>query len=54
MKTLYPMDMEEFMLALGHNTLVEQIRKCFEKCKFQNTKLEEKITGVKFIKCSYS
>lgn len=29
-KTMYPMDMEEFMLALGHNTLVEQIRKCFE------------------------
>ena len=29
MKTLYPMDMEEFMLALGENDLVEQIKKCF-------------------------
>ena len=30
MKTLYPMDMEECMLALGEDTLVEQIKKCFE------------------------
>lgn len=30
MKTLYPMDMEEFLLALGENTLVEQIRHCFD------------------------
>ncbi|MCC8102034.1 MAG: ATP-binding protein [Clostridiales bacterium] len=30
MKTLYPMDMEEFMLACGENALVEQIKKCFE------------------------
>lgn len=30
MKTLYPMDMEEFMLACGEDTLVEQIKKCFE------------------------
>ncbi len=29
-KTMYPMDMEEFMLALGEKTLVEQIKKCFE------------------------
>lgn len=29
MKTLYPMDMEEFMLALGEEALVEQIKKCF-------------------------
>lgn len=29
MKTLYPMDMEEFMLALGENTLVKQIKDCF-------------------------
>ena len=28
-KTLYPMDMEEFMLAMGETALVEQIRKCF-------------------------
>ncbi len=30
MKTLYPMDMEEFLLAMGENALVEQIKKCFE------------------------
>ena len=30
MKTLYPMDMEEFMLALGEDTLVEQIKQCFQ------------------------
>ncbi|MCD8074970.1 MAG: ATP-binding protein [Lachnospiraceae bacterium] len=30
MKTLYPMDMEEFMLACGEQLLVEQIKKCFE------------------------
>jgi len=29
MKTLYPMDMEEFMLALGEEALVEQIKKSF-------------------------
>ncbi len=29
MKTLYPMDMEEFMLAMGEDALVKQIRKCF-------------------------
>ena len=28
-KTLYPMDMEEFMLAMGEEALVEQIKKCF-------------------------
>lgn len=30
MKTLYPMDMEEFMLAMGEDILVEQIKKCFQ------------------------
>lgn len=30
MKTLYPMDMEEFMLALGEEELVKQIRSCFQ------------------------
>ena len=30
MKTMYPMDMEEFMIALGEESLVEQIRTCFE------------------------
>ena len=29
MKTLYPMDMEEFMLAMGEDSLVEQIKKSF-------------------------
>ena len=29
MKTLHPMDMEEFMLALGEGELAEQIKKCF-------------------------
>lgn len=30
MKTLYPMDLEEFMLALGEDDLVERIRQCFQ------------------------
>ncbi len=30
MKTLYPMDMEEFMLAMGEDDLVRQIKNCFE------------------------
>ena len=30
MKTLNPMNMEEFMLALGEDDLVEQIKKCFQ------------------------
>ena len=29
MKTLYPMDMEEFLLAMGEDNLVEQIKICF-------------------------
>ncbi len=28
--TMHPMDMEEFLLALGENDLVERIRNCFE------------------------
>ncbi len=28
-KTLYPMDMEEFMLAIGEDSLVKQIKECF-------------------------
>ena len=28
-QTLYPMDMEEFMLAMGEDDLVERIKKCF-------------------------
>lgn len=30
MKTLYPMDLEEFMIAMGEKSLVDQIKKCFE------------------------
>ena len=30
MKTLYPMNMEEFMIAVGKDELLEQIKKCFE------------------------
>lgn len=33
MKTLYPMDMEEFMLALGEETLVKEIKKSFDTGK---------------------
>jgi len=29
MKTLYPMDMEEFMIAMGEGELVQQIKRCF-------------------------
>ncbi len=30
MKTLYPMDIEEFMLALGEEELVQMVRNCFD------------------------
>ena len=30
MKTLYPMDLEEFMLASGEDVLVDKIKECFE------------------------
>ena len=30
MMTLYPMDMEEFLLAMGEGALVERIKKCFD------------------------
>ncbi len=33
MKTLYPMDIEEFMLAMGEEALVQQIKTCFETDK---------------------
>ena len=29
-KTLYPMDLEEFMIAMGKEEIVEQIKKCFD------------------------
>ncbi len=32
-KTLYPMDMEEFLLAMGEENLVERIKKCFASNK---------------------
>lgn len=41
MKTLYPMDMEEFMLALGEEALVEQIKKCFAADKPMPSALHE-------------
>lgn len=31
MKTMYPMDMEEFMIALGEDALVGRIKECFSK-----------------------
>lgn len=30
MKTMYPMDIEEFMIALGEKSLTEKIKECFE------------------------
>lgn len=30
MKTMYPMDIEEFMIALGEKALTEKIKECFE------------------------
>lgn len=30
MKTMYPMDMEEFMLAMGEETLVQRVKECFQ------------------------
>ena len=30
MKTMYPMDMEEFMIAMGEEKLAAQVRQCFE------------------------
>ena len=47
MKTLYPMDMEEFMLALGEKDLTEQIKKQFKEQidagHKQNKELQEKL-----------
>lgn len=41
MKTMYPMDMEEFMLALGEEALVKQIRKCFATDQAMPTALHD-------------
>lgn len=41
MKTLYPMDIEEFMLAMGEAKLVEQIKKCFANDKAMPSALHD-------------
>lgn len=41
MKTLYPMDIEEFMLALGENDLVNQIKNSFQTDKPLPTALHD-------------
>ena len=41
LKTLYPMDIEEFMLALGEDELVEQIKKCFDEDKAMPSALHD-------------
>jgi predicted AAA+ superfamily ATPase len=40
-KTLYPMDMEEFLLACGEQELIKQIRRCFEDDKAMPTALHD-------------
>lgn len=40
-KIMYPMDIEEFMIALGEDKLVENIKKCFETNKPLPTVLHE-------------
>ena len=44
-KTLYPMDMEEFLLAFGEQLLVAQIRECFENDKPMPTALHDAAQG---------
>lgn len=41
MLTLYPMDMEEFMLAMGEKNLVEQIKNCFNTNSSMPTALHD-------------
>ena len=43
MKTLYPMDMEEFLLACGEDELVTQIRACFQNDASMPAALHEKL-----------
>lgn len=45
MKTLYPMDFEEFMVALGESDLVERIRTCFENDTSMPAALHEEAMG---------
>lgn len=40
-KTLYPMDMEEFMIAMGQEKLVEQVKECFVSEKPLPSALQE-------------
>lgn len=46
LKTLYPMDIEEFMLALGEDELVEQIKKCFDEDKVMPSVLHDAAMGL--------
>ena len=46
MKTLYPMDLEEFMLALGEDALVREIRHCFETDTPMPSALHEAAMGL--------
>ncbi len=46
MKTLYPMDMEEFMIAMGESELVTQIKKCFEDDSPIPAALHDKAMGL--------
>ena len=46
MKTLYPMDLEEFMLALGEDALVRQIHHCFETDTPMPSALHEAAMGL--------
>ena len=46
MKTLYPMDLEEFMLALGEDALVKQIHHCFETDTPMPSALHEAAMGL--------
>ena len=46
MRTLYPMDLEEFMLALGEETLAREIRRCFETDSPMPSALHEAAMGL--------
>lgn len=46
MKTLYPMDMEEFLLALNEKALVEQIKTCFQEDSPLPPALHDKAMGL--------
>ena len=46
MKTLYPMDLEEFMVALGEDDLVKNIRSCYQKDTPMPAALHDKAMGL--------